>query len=52
MAKLPDDQELDRLWRIAFGEPLPILGAAEIVVAVLAQVQARAAKHNAAPERV
>jgi len=49
MAILPDDQELDRLWRDAFGEPLPILGAAEIVVAVLARFEAKAAKARVVP---
>lgn len=44
MMKILSDAELDQLWRKAFGEPLPILGAAEIVVAVLAQFEARAGK--------
>ena len=44
MAKIPDDQELDRLWREAFGEPLPMLGASEVVVAVLARYAAKAGK--------
>jgi len=30
-----DDRELDALWREKFGEPLPILGASEIVRRVL-----------------
>lgn len=51
MAKLPDDHELDRRWRIAFGEPLPILGAAEIVVAVLAQFDLEAAKQGSVTSR-
>nr|MBB5292260.1 hypothetical protein [Brevundimonas basaltis] len=32
-----EDRELDALWRERFGEPLPILGAADIVRAVLAR---------------
>lgn len=44
MMKIPSDAELDQLWRKAFGEPLPIFGAGEIVVAVLAQFEARAVK--------
>lgn len=30
-----EDRALDALWRDRFGEPLPILGAADIVRAVL-----------------
>lgn len=30
------DTELDVVWRAAFGEPLPILGAPDIAAAILA----------------
>lgn len=30
-----EDRDLDALWRERFGEPLPILGASDIVRAVL-----------------
>ena len=30
-----EDRELDALWRARFGEPMPILGAADIVRALL-----------------
>jgi hypothetical protein len=32
-----EERELDALWRERFGEPLPILGAADFVRAVLAE---------------
>lgn len=32
----PDDAELDVLWRAAFGQPLPMLGAPEIARKILA----------------
>lgn len=35
-----EDRELDRLWREAFGQPLPILGAASVVRPVLLQMLA------------
>lgn len=30
-----EDQDLDRQWRETFGEPLPILGAGDIVRQIL-----------------
>lgn len=30
-----EDIELDRLWRLAFNQPLPMLGAPEIAWAIL-----------------
>ena len=33
----PDDAELDELWREAFGQPLPLLGAPEIAREILAR---------------
>ncbi len=30
-----DDLELDRMWRETFGQPLPLLGCAELVREVL-----------------
>lgn len=35
MQMSPEDEELDRLWREAFGQPLPILGAACVVRPIL-----------------
>lgn len=32
-----EDLELDRLWRARFGQPLPLLGCAELVREVLAR---------------
>lgn len=31
----PDDMALDALWRDTFGEPLPMMGAADIVRTIL-----------------
>lgn len=31
----PEDKALDALWRARFGQPLPILGAGDVVRAVL-----------------
>ena len=36
-----EDRALDALWREKFGEPLPILGAAEVIKTVLGSVQAQ-----------
>lgn len=33
-----EDRELDRQWRAAFGEPLPMLGCGDIVRSVLARL--------------
>lgn len=38
-----EDRALDVLWRERFGEPLPILGAGEIVLEVLAMAKAERA---------
>jgi len=46
-AMTDEDRRLDALWRERFGEPLPILGAGEIVRAVLGLPPAAAA-HPAA----
>ncbi|CAN5288373.1 hypothetical protein BH10PSE1_BH10PSE1_25100 [soil metagenome] len=35
-----EDLELDQLWREMFGQPLPMLGAPEVVRAILAEHQA------------
>jgi hypothetical protein len=32
-----EDQELDRLWRATFGEPMPIMGGGDIVRSILAE---------------
>lgn len=34
----PEDAALDARWRAAFGQPLPLLGAGEIVRTILAEV--------------
>jgi hypothetical protein len=34
----PEDRELDRQWRSRFGQPLPMLGCADIVRRILATV--------------
>lgn len=36
-----EDQELDRQWREAFGEPMPILGAGDIVRRILDEISER-----------
>lgn len=33
----PEDRELDRLWRLMFNQPLPMLGAPDVARAILAQ---------------
>lgn len=35
-----EDRELDRQWRACFGQPLPMLGSAEIVRSILARAAA------------
>lgn len=36
-ALTPEDRELDRLWRLAFKQPLPMLGAPDAARSILAQ---------------
>jgi hypothetical protein len=33
----PDEIELDRLWRQRFGQPLPILGCADLIRTLLGE---------------
>ena len=44
-----EDAELDRRWRLAFGGPLPMLGAPEIALELLERQLATLA-HSAAGE--
>lgn len=44
-----EDRVLDALWREAFGEPLPILGAADLVRAVLGKALSEATPPPPAP---
>ncbi|MDB5421137.1 MAG: hypothetical protein JWR59_1084 [Brevundimonas sp.] len=39
-----EEIELDRLWREAFKQPLPMLGAPDIARAILEEHQARSAR--------
>lgn len=47
----PEDAELDARWRAVFGQPLPIIGAADIARAVLdAAVKAGRAEAGLGPD--
>jgi hypothetical protein len=39
----PEEMELDREWRARFGQPLPMLGCADIVRRILLQPEDAAA---------
>jgi len=43
-----EDRALDALWRERFGEPLPILGAAEAIRLILARSDERVEAEEAA----
>ena len=42
----PEDAALDARWRAAFGQPLPLLGAGEIVRTILAEQTANEHKQK------
>lgn len=44
-----EDENLDALWRAAFGQSLPILGAADAVRAILNDHNLKAAKTSHSP---
>ena len=46
MSMSDEDRELDHPWREAFGQPLPILGAASVVRPVLMGMLARPQQHS------
>jgi len=45
----PDDAHLNHLWKAAFGQPMPVIGAPDIVRRILLQngVPARDLNHSA-----
>lgn len=44
-----EDRQLDAQWRDVFGQPLPILGAGELVRRILAQASSAAVAEGSSP---